>query len=540
MEHVKQEVPIEVDAPETVEVSETTEAKPGPRNKRNEPTEPLEPLDDILHRRLTIIKEGDNVLLRLPSDAIKAVVASKDGLIQLGKFGSFPAKELLGLHYDITYEVVSGTDGTTTTSEYQIEENAFSSSDNFGQAKGKKNKKGKGKGDGNDSSKTNKGWGNLLRPLKRRAIVDALIDDIKETNEFIDDSEENRALLTSDEIAELKAQGVSAQEMIQKQMERHEQFELKTDFSKEKWRKRKEKKYLQTVHPLAPSTVNIVNHYAQRSPASILHLREDTLSQLVNLGNIRPDGRYLVVDDTGGLVTAALADRMGCEGRILLFTDADSPPAWGVLNVMNFGERELSFIKWLNWMEADESYSRPGLPTEDGMPSIAENKTIARVRRHKAQVAELNATRAELHAGNWDGLILATELSPISVINRLTKYLAGSATVVVYSAYQQVLAETLQYLRRDANFLATQLTESWSRTYQVLPGRTHPLMTTSAMSGYLLHATRVHISTFVPESHQRHKRRKKANGEAAAVGAKEAEESTEPAEAAVEASDVAA
>lgn len=49
---------------------------------------------------------------------------------------------------------------------------------------------------------------------------------------------------------------------------------------------------------------------------------------------------------------------MGCEGRILLFTDADSPPAWGVLNVMNFGERELSFIKWLNWMEADESYSR--------------------------------------------------------------------------------------------------------------------------------------------------------------------------------------
>lgn len=125
------------------------------------------------------------------------------------------------------------------------------------------------------------------------------------------------------------------------------------------------------------------------------------------------------------------------------------------------------------------------------MPSIAENKTMARVRRHNAQVAELNATRAELHAGNWDGLILATELSPISVINRLTKYLAGSATVVAYSPYQQVLAETLQYLRKDANFLATQLTESWSRTYQVLPGRTHPLMTTSAMSGYLLHATRV-------------------------------------------------
>lgn len=69
------------------------------------------------------------------------------------------------------------------------------------------------------------------------------VDDIKETNEFIDDSEETRgALLSQDEINELKAQGVGAEEMIRRQMARHEQFELKTDFSKEKWRKRKEKK----------------------------------------------------------------------------------------------------------------------------------------------------------------------------------------------------------------------------------------------------------------------------------------------------------
>lgn len=68
-------------------------------------------------------------------------------------------------------------------------------------------------------------------------------DDIKETNEFIDGSEESKAsLLSQEEIAELRAQGVSAEEMIQRQMERHAQFELKTDFSKEKWRKRKEKK----------------------------------------------------------------------------------------------------------------------------------------------------------------------------------------------------------------------------------------------------------------------------------------------------------
>lgn len=70
-------------------------------------------------------------------------------------------------------------------------------------------------------------------------------DDITETNELIDDTEEvKQALLTQDEIAELRAQGVSAEELIQRQIERHERFGLKTDFSKEKWRRRKEKKWV--------------------------------------------------------------------------------------------------------------------------------------------------------------------------------------------------------------------------------------------------------------------------------------------------------
>lgn len=75
---------------------------------------------------------------------------------------------------------------------------------------------------------------------------------------------------------------------------------------------------------------------------------------------MRPDGRYLVVDDTGGLVTAALMDRMGCQGRILTFTDSDSPPAWGVLSVMNFSAQELACVKWLTWLEADEDYVKRG------------------------------------------------------------------------------------------------------------------------------------------------------------------------------------
>lgn len=41
--------------------------------------QPLESLADLLHRRVTVISEGDNVLLRMPSDAVKTIVASSRG-----------------------------------------------------------------------------------------------------------------------------------------------------------------------------------------------------------------------------------------------------------------------------------------------------------------------------------------------------------------------------------------------------------------------------------------------------------------------------
>lgn len=50
-----------------------------PHLRRKKDLEPQEPIEDVIHRRLTVIKEGDNVLLRLPSDTIKSVVVTKDG-----------------------------------------------------------------------------------------------------------------------------------------------------------------------------------------------------------------------------------------------------------------------------------------------------------------------------------------------------------------------------------------------------------------------------------------------------------------------------
>lgn len=95
------------------------------------------------------------------------------------------------------------------------------------------------------------------------------------------------------------------------------------------------------------------------------------------------------------------------------------------------------------------------------------------------------------------------------MLARLSPYLLGSAQVVVYSPYLQVLTEMLQSAKKDNNYLNPVVTESWSRTYQVLPGRTHPLMTTSGTGGYLFYATKVFPSEFMPESNSNWRNRKR-------------------------------
>jgi tRNA (adenine-N(1)-)-methyltransferase non-catalytic subunit len=89
----------------------------------------------------------------------------------LGKFGSFPASELLGLHYDITYEVYP--DPSKPVPEKSLGAGDESSNTAvYGQGKSKKQKKQEVKAGG---VRSNPGWSYLLRPLKRQAVADLII-----------------------------------------------------------------------------------------------------------------------------------------------------------------------------------------------------------------------------------------------------------------------------------------------------------------------------------------------------------------------------
>lgn len=191
----------------------------------------------------TYMREGDNVLLRLPSDVIKAAVISLNGLvlssfprlspftplscdssISLGKFGSFQAKLLIGRPYGDTYEIKNGQLHVLNSTLREVGEYARET------------------------------W-------REFELMEEMVEETSATNEKI--ASTGAQGLSHEDIESLRNEGLSGrvrplvvpsnvvadngwQEIIARQIEEHAAFELKTEFSKDKYLKRKEAKY---VHP---------------------------------------------------------------------------------------------------------------------------------------------------------------------------------------------------------------------------------------------------------------------------------------------------
>lgn len=120
---------------------------------------------------------------------------------------------------------------------------------------------------------------------------------------------------------------------------------------------------------------NVSEYWFSKDQNRVRDLRVDTLSQMLNLANVRPGGRYIAVDDASGLLVSGLLERLGGllssrlkflrlsrvsypgEGRLVTICDTDSPPAYPVLLHMNFKPSALDILVYLNWATAEEDYT---------------------------------------------------------------------------------------------------------------------------------------------------------------------------------------
>lgn len=332
-------------------------------------------------------------------------------------------------------------------------------------------------------------------------------EETNATNENINDGTNAQALTYLD-IQALKDAGIEGKDIVQKQKEGSTSFAQRTAWSQQKYTLKKEAKHLRLFTPISSTMTTLSRYHFEKEFERVRGLRFDALAHMLSFAGVAPGGRYLVVDGVGGLLAGAMLERMGGEGRLLAINDADSPPAFDLLSQFNLPTQIVDpVLRTLHWASTDESWmpaqstlrastipspatTSEYVTTATGRP--ATDRDRQRMRKRQVALSNVLKLRSDFLKGEWEAVVICSGYEVTSIIERLIPRLAGSANIVAHSPFVQPLVEAHARLRLSPTLINVSVSEPWLRRYQVLPGRTHPEMTTSSTGGAILHAIRVY------------------------------------------------
>jgi tRNA (adenine-N(1)-)-methyltransferase non-catalytic subunit len=526
-------------------------------------------------------------------------------IVSIGKYGSFPTNQILGRPYNLTFEILDKDEGKpqgklriVPAAELNAE---VLDEDGSTPAEPSTPDGVIDRGDGVEFDITGQGGEVSMRSNR----------------ETIDDS--TRQTMSMDEIEALKKEGTGAgKDLVTKILLSHSALDEKTAYSLAKYTLRKTRKYLRrfTVLPLdVPTLANWI--ISEREPAKVLDLREEILALIGSWANVhyscddevgqsdeesehQGSGRWLVVDETGGLVVASLAEKMGilypykeeeeeeqeenlntdpksmieqtnsdaesveiivvasentvppghairamsARSNSLTLIHANAQPNTSLLSYFLFDSsnptskhplyRHLRTLSWLQLLSPGEDvgYAEPEFVSKEVLKTWKSGKrgTYFRKRRRWERT---KSVVDETRAGGFDGLVVASAMNPTTILQHTVPLLRGAAQVVVYSPTIEALVELADHYStaRRAAFVANRpdpsdlpnedfrldptlllaptIHTARVKPWQVLPGRTHPLMTGRGGSEcYLFTATRVLPAEGKVEARGKFKRRK--------------------------------
>ncbi|CAN0872101.1 tRNA (adenine(58)-N(1))-methyltransferase non-catalytic subunit trm6 [Linum grandiflorum] len=320
----------------------------------------------------------------------------------------------------------------------------------------------------------------------------------------------------------MRRQGAKGDEIIDALIANSATFGKKTVFSQEKYRLKKQKKYAPRVLLRRPFTRSICEAYFKKYPTRIGFLRVDTLSLLLSLANVGGNSDVLVVDMVGGLVTGAVAERLGGTGCVCNTYLGSAPNSMEIVRIFNFSDEICKRIlrtslddlcsaqpgtsdqivkhESENHMELHEKTSAISmedisLPSDHEVVDVSAETTAKTIKINKSpkhgEKPSLETFQLWKEQGFSSLIIAAPDLDPWSVVKRLLPLVSYSAPFAIYHQYLQPLATCMHNLQAEKMAIGLQLSEPWLREYQVLPSRTHPFMQMNASGGYVLSGTRI-------------------------------------------------
>jgi tRNA (adenine58-N1)-methyltransferase non-catalytic subunit len=510
--------------------------------------------------------------------------------VSLGKYGSFRANQILGRPYHLTFEILDRSDVQDGRELRVVTAAELHAAELVEQAE-------------TDELST-------PQAEAEEAASPAPQQSKSKSNVNTHDDPTNQKL-TAAEIESLKLSSTgSGKELIDKILQSHSTLDQKTAFSLAKYTLRKHKKYMKRFTVLPLDVAMLVDClFENREFARILEMRNESLGLVGCWANVHaaggdetlyatvePSSRYLIVDDTGGLVVAGMAEKMGilhpgtleaentpdikeddaeendepinngttrsqqrrkppaamsATSNSITLVHANQQPNLGLLRYFNYDSATptsshplYTHLKTLSWLQlidpaSDLAYQEPTLISDEDLFTMKSNKRAAYFRKRK-RWERIKGVIDDTRSGGFNGLLVASFTNPTSILRHLVPLLAGGSQVVVYSPQVEPLTELADYYstaRRtafvgtpvgervipsedfpvDPTLLLTPMVQTARvRRWQVLPGRTHPLMTgRGGAEGYIFVATRVIPAEGKVEARGRPPRGKKVKPEEA-------------------------
>ncbi|XP_023639619.1 tRNA (adenine(58)-N(1))-methyltransferase non-catalytic subunit trm6 isoform X2 [Capsella rubella] len=348
-----------------------------------------------------------------------------------------------------------------------------------------------------------------ILPIKKENDHNNVMDDSRDNRELVDNNEAQN--LTGEEIEAMRREGAKGDEIIEALIANSKTFDKKFQLSQEKYKLKKQKKYAPKLLLRRPFSRSICEAYFKKYPARIGFLRVDALSLLLTMANITAYSDVLVVDMVGGLVTGAVAERLGGTGYVCSTYKGSSPYPVEMVRMFNFSDKVIERIVQASVTELssaktespEENNQQGEIATSDSMVEdvsvTAEVRVVDNVvperKIIKAPKAGAKASKEIIDMWRENGfsslIIAAQDQDPWSFVKDALPLLSYSAPFAIYHQYLQPLATCMHKLQQEKMAINLQITEPWLREYQVLPSRSHPHMQMSSFGGYVLSGIRI-------------------------------------------------
>ena len=340
--------------------------------------------------------------------------------------------------------------------------------------------------------------------------------------------------VTKEEVISMKKEGLDPDQMIKAIASKNTAFQSRTDYSKTKYIKKKLNRHKFIFQVLKPNARLISKVVFYQDNKKSLVLSPMDMGHLLYKCNLFPTCRVILCEGTGGLLTSVLLEKFGQKIEVVDFFTGESPKRENSV-FFEFDNNCFANVYPLPFKYAnvetnisDCELGLKGVDTENGpeakrsktddykselqITADVKTETESCMNESEKQVkcdsgTTKNATKnprvkflmgpkhrkgLDLYReGGFDCILLATRLDPCPLLKHAYHQLAPSRNIVIFHPSSDVIQTSADWLSQNKLAVNIQVSEIFSRDYQVLPNRTRPVMKPEETAGYCLSAIKI-------------------------------------------------